>query len=180
MINIIGSRYAEALFQVGEENNNTDKLYQELKEVVDVISSNKDLNGVMKSPLVGKEDKKNLIDVILKGQISPEMNNFLKIVIDKDRVLALQSIEKSFKELLNEKNNVLEGTAITAVAMEDSELTNLEAKLSNKYNKKVTLKNIVDETILGGVLVRLGNEEIDGTVKTRLSKMKENLSQVIS
>ena len=49
-----------------------------------------------------------------------------------------------------------------------------------KYNKNVTLNNIVDETILGGVLVKLGNEEIDGTVRTRLSKMKNQLSQVIS
>jgi len=180
MISVIGSRYAEALFQVGEENNNTDKLYEELKEVVSIIVSNKELSGVIKSPLVGKEDKKNLIENIFKGQISLEISNFLKIVIDKDRVVALQEVEKSFKALLNEKNNILEGTVISAVTMEESELNKLQDKLSNKYNKKVTLKNIVDETILGGVLVRLGNEEIDGTVKTRLSKIKEQLSQVIS
>ena len=56
----------------------------------------------------------------------------------------------------------------------------LEKNLSIKYNKNVTLNNIVDETILGGVLVKLGNEEIDGTVKTRLAKIKNQLSQVIS
>ncbi|MDU7535839.1 MAG: F0F1 ATP synthase subunit delta, partial [Peptostreptococcaceae bacterium] len=60
------------------------------------------------------------------------------------------------------------------------EIKDLEKNLSIKYNKNVTLNNIVDETILGGVLVKLGNEEIDGTVRTRLSKMKNQLSQVIS
>ena len=60
------------------------------------------------------------------------------------------------------------------------EIKDLEKNLSIKYNKNVTLNNIVDKTILGGVLVKLGNEEIDGTVKTRLSKMKKQLSQVIS
>ena len=60
------------------------------------------------------------------------------------------------------------------------QIKKLEEKLSQKYNKNVTLENKVDKSILGGVLVRLGNEEIDGTVKTRLSKVKEQLSQVIS
>ena len=64
--------------------------------------------------------------------------------------------------------------------MEGSELNALQAKLSTKYNKTVILKNEIDKSVLGGVLVRLGNEEIDGTVKYRLDKMKEQLSQVIS
>ena len=73
-----------------------------------------------------------------------------------------------------------ETIAITAVKLSEKEIKDLEKNLSIKYNKNVTLNNIVDETILGGVLVKLGNEEIDGTVRTRLSKMKNQLSQVIS
>ncbi len=180
MINVIASRYAEALFQVGEEINNTENLYEELTQIVDVMDSNKELNGVLRSPLVAKEDKKELIEKIFEGQLSPNMNNFLKIVIDKDRISIASEIKANFKQLLNEKNNVVEGIVTTAVVMEESEIKALEEKLSKKYSKNIALTNIVDETILGGVLVRLGNEEIDGTVKTRLDKMKETLSQVIS
>jgi F-type H+-transporting ATPase subunit delta len=82
--------------------------------------------------------------------------------------------------LLNEKNNILEGIVITAVPMKEEEVKELQTKLSAKYNKTVVLENEVDKSVLGGVLVRLGNEEIDGTVKNRLDKMKEQLSQVIS
>ena len=64
--------------------------------------------------------------------------------------------------------------------MTDEEVKSLEDKLSKKYNKKVILTNIVDSSIIGGVLVRVGNEEIDGTVKSNLAKLKENLSMVIS
>lgn len=180
MINVIAGRYAEALFQVGEELNSTTKLYEELNAVVDTLKSSKDLYSVLKSPLVGKGEKKQIVEKVFCGQISDNLNNFLKIMIDKDRVVAIEAIQKSFKELLNEKNNIIEGTAITAVAMSQEEIKQLEAKLSSKYNKNVTLENKVDESILGGVLVRLGNEEIDGTVKTRLSNMKNQLSQVIS
>ncbi|MEG1284382.1 MAG: F0F1 ATP synthase subunit delta [Romboutsia sp.] len=180
MINVIASRYAEALFQVGEETNSTTNLYEELNAVVDTLKSNKDFYGVLKSPLVGKTDKKSLIEKVFANQISASLSNFLKIIIDKDRVSAIEAVEKSYKELLNEKNNIVEGIAITAISISEEELKNLEAKLSSKYNKNVTLQNEVDQSILGGVLVRLGNEEIDGTVKSRLAKMKDQLSQVIS
>jgi F-type H+-transporting ATPase subunit delta len=180
MINVIAGRYAEALFQVGEETNSTTKLYEELNAVVETLKSNKDFYSVLKAPLVTKGDKKDLVGKVFASQISANLNNFLKIIIDKDRVSAIEAVEKSYKALLNEKNNIIEGIAITAVAMSQEEIKQLEAKLSSKYNKNVTLENKVDESILGGVLVRLGNEEIDGTVKTRLAKMKYQLSQVIS
>lgn len=180
MINVIADRYAQALFEVGEETQTTSELYQELSELVDILNENKDLYNLLKSPLIGREDKKNVMQNIFKNQLSDSMNNFLKIVIDKDRVSTIEHIKESYKSLLNDKNNILEGTAITAVELSEKEIKDLEKNLSIKYNKNVTLKNIVDKTILGGVLVRLGNEEIDGTVKTRLSKMKKQLSQVIS
>ncbi|MEG1257382.1 F0F1 ATP synthase subunit delta [Clostridium sp.] len=180
MINIIASRYAEALFQVGEESNSTEKLYNELKAVVDIIKENTEFSNILKSPIVSKEDKKTLLSNIFGAQIDKEMLNFMKILADKDRLSFLANIQEAFKALLNKKNNILEGIAITAVCMKEDEVKALQAKLSTKYNKTVILKNEVDESILGGVLVRLGNEEIDGTVKNRLDKMKEQLSQVIS
>ena len=180
MINVIADRYAQALFEVGEETQTTSELYQELKQLVDILNENKDLYNFLKSPLIGRDDKKNVMKNIFENQLSKNMNNFLKIVIDKDRMSVIEKIKESYKRLLNDKNNVLEGTAITAVALSEAEIKDLEKNLSKKYNKNVTLTNIVDEAILGGVLVKLGNEEIDGTVRTRLSKMKKQLSQVIS
>ena len=180
MINVIADRYAQALFEVGEETQTTSELYQELEQLVYILNENKDLYNFLKSPLIGREDKKNVMNNIFEDQLSKNMNNFLKIVIDKDRMSAIVNIQESYKNLLNDKNNILEGTVITAVALNEKEIKDLEKNLSTKYNKNVTLTNVVDETILGGVLVKLGNEEIDGTVRTRLSKMKKQLSQVIS
>ena len=180
MINIVASRYAEALFQVGEETDSTDKLYGELKAVVDIVKENKDFSNILRSPLVSKEEKKDLITKVFENKLSQNMINFLKILADKDRLALLADIEKDFKVLLNEKNNILEGIVITAVPMKEEEVKELQTKLSAKYNKTVVLENEVDKSVLGGVLVRLGNEEIDGTVKNRLDKMKEQLSQVIS
>ena len=180
MINVVASRYAEALFQIGEEENLVDLLYSELKAVVDIFSINEQFFNIIKSPIISKKEKIELIDKIFSKGLNSNSINFLKILIEKNRISFIADIAMSYKERLNEKNNIIEGTVITAIPMNQNEINELAKELSKKYNKNVTLENIVDESILGGVLVRLGNEEIDGTVKTRLSKVKEQLSQVIS
>ncbi len=179
MIDVIANRYAEALFQIGEEDNKTDNLYNELKEVSSLMTTNNDLNNVMKSPLVSKNEKIHLIDTLFAGKIDNDLKNFLKVLIEKGRISSIKAIEATYKELLNDKNNIIEGYVISAVSMDDEKIKELEKELSKKYNKNVTLTNKVDKSILGGVLVRLGNTEIDGTIKTRLDGLKNQLSQVI-
>ncbi|MDR0880491.1 MAG: F0F1 ATP synthase subunit delta [Clostridioides sp.] len=180
MINLISNRYAVALFEIGEEDNVSDKLFEELTGVIDVINSNVELMKALKSPLVTDYEKKNLIKAIFANETSKTIQNFLCLLVDKKRFGYILDIQEAFKGMLNEKNNVLEGNVISAIPMSELEIKELEFKLSTKYDKNVVLENIVDETILGGVLVRLGNEEIDGTVKSRLDGLREELSKVIS
>lgn len=180
MIDIIANRYAEALFQLSEDDNITKEIYDELHSVVDIVKSNKDLDNVLKSPLVAKSEKVQLIETLFNNKINNNLKNFLKILVEKGRISSLKSIELTFKQLLNEKNNVIEGTVISAIPLTDEKVKELEKTLSKKYNKNVTLENEVDKSILGGVLVRLGNTQIDGSVKTRLNNIKDQLSQVIS
>ena len=101
MINVIADRYAQALFEVGEETQTTSELYQELSELVDIFNENKDLYNFLKSPLIGREDKKNVMQNIFKNQLSNSMNNFLKLVIDKDRISAIENMKESYKSLLS-------------------------------------------------------------------------------
>ena len=180
MLNTVASRYAQALFQVGEENNCFDSLNMELQLILDTLKQNDELGKALQSPLITKLEKNDLVTSIFSNYICNEMLNFFKILIDNERVCAIDIIAKQFNYLVNEKNNVLEGTVISAIQLKDHELKELEAQLSKKYNKTVILLNKVDHTVLGGLLVRIGNEELDGTIKNHLAKMKENLSQAIS
>ena len=180
MIDIIANRYAEALFQLSEEENITKEIYKELRNVVELVKGNKELDNVLKSPLVAKNEKIQLIEALFNNKINNNLKNFLKILVEKGRISSLKSIELTFKELLNNKNNIIEGTVISAVALTEKQVKELEEKLSKKYNKNVTLENKVDKNILGGVVIRLGNTQIDGSVKTRLDNIKDQLSQVIS
>lgn len=180
MINQVAKRYAEALFELADEQGNISDIYSEVSDLNKVILDNKNLYDVLKSPFVRQEDKKNILEELFKGQVSEYSLNFLKVLIDNQRIIELDGIVSAYKSLFNERNNIEEGTVTTAVALEPEKVSELEQKLSAIYNKKVELENIIDEDILGGVLVRIGNEEIDGTVKSRLRDLKNSLSNLIS
>ena len=180
MISQVANRYAQALFELADENNKASEIYSEIVDLNSVISSNKNLYDVLRSPFITRKDKKNVAIDIFDGKVSKDTKNFLLVLIEKDRTTQLSSIVQAYKQMLNDKLNIAEGKVYTAVPLSPEQISELEKKLSAKYNKKIELVNKIDKDILGGVLVRIGNEEIDGTVKSRLSDLSEMLSQVIS
>ena len=180
MISQVANRYAQALFELADENNKASEIYSEIVDLNSVISSNKNLYDVLRSPFITREDKVNVAIELFDGKVSKDTKNFLLVLIEKDRTTQLSSIVQAYKQMLNDKLNIAEGKVYTAVPLSPEQISELEKKLSAKYNKNIELENKIDKDILGGVLVRIGNEEIDGTVKSRLSDLSEVLSQVIS
>ena len=122
MIDVIANRYAEALFQLSEEENITKEIYSELNDVVDIVKSNKELENVLKSPLISKSEKVELIEKLFSDKINKHLKNFLKILVEKGRINSLKTIETTFKQLLNDKHNIIEGTVISAVPMEEKQI----------------------------------------------------------
>lgn len=180
MIDVVATRYAQALFEVGEESNKLDIFDEELKAIVYILKDNKDFYEALKSPLIQKYEKKTLLESVFSNNVNIEILNFLSILVDKNRISIIDKIYEGFKSLVNNKNNIVEAVAITAIPMKEEKLKQLQDKLSDVTKKTVILKNEVNKNIIGGVLIKLGNEEIDGTVKGRLEKLKEELSQVIA
>ena len=86
MIDVIANRYAEALFQLSEEENITKEIYNELCNVVDIVNANKDLDNVLKSPLIAKVEKIQLIESLFNNKINNDLKNFLKILVEKGRI----------------------------------------------------------------------------------------------
>ncbi len=180
MISQVAIRYAQALFELAEEKNLTSEIYSDIVDLNKVISSNENLYDVLRSPFIVRSEKKNLVTALFEGKVHKDSKNFLMVLVDKDRTTELPSIVQSYKQMMNDKFNIAEGKVYTAVALSQEQISELEKNLSAKYNKNVQLVNKIDKDLLGGVLVRIGNEEIDGTVKSRLEDLGDKLSQVIS
>ena len=173
MYEYLDRRYALALYEVAEQKGKVDEYLGDLREICELIENNKDFFEVIKHPQIGTKQKKKTFINIFKGKIDEELLSFLLIFIEKDRILFLKEKLKEMEKIHLKKLNVLQGIVKTTVPLEENEYNSLVDKLEKKYNKEVILKKEIDPGILGGIYVRIGNDVIDGTVKTRLDDLEK-------
>lgn len=173
MYEYLDKRYALALYQVAEEKNKVDEYLTDLREICELIDNNKDFYEVIKHPQISTKKKKQTFINIFKGKIDEELLSFLLILIEKDRILFLREKLNEMEKIHREKNNTLLAIVKTAVPLLDSEMTKLKTKLEEKYKKNIIITAEVDKSLLGGVYVRVGNDVIDGSIKSKLDEMKD-------
>lgn len=172
MYEYLDRRYALALYKVAEANNKVEQYLNELRAICDLIDSNKNFYEVIKHPQISTKKKKETFINIFKDSIDEELLSFLLILIEKDRILYLREKLNEMEKIHLEKNNTLLAIVKTAVPLLESELNELKDKLEKKYNKTIIITAEVDKSLLGGVYVRVGNDVIDGTVKSKVDELK--------
>jgi F-type H+-transporting ATPase subunit delta len=168
----LDKRYALAFYELVEEKGKVEESLNELAEVVNIINENKDLLEIIKHPDLSTSKKKQLFESIFKGKIDESVLAFLLLIIEKNRILELDGIVEETKKLHFERKNTIEAFVETVVPLTAEERKALVDKLQKKYGKTIILEEQINEAILGGVFVRVGNDIIDGTVKSKLEEMK--------
>lgn len=179
MAELVAKRYASALFDIAFEEQTYEKIKDELNFILDCLKSEPQLYQLLKSPLIAIQEKKDIIFSIFNNRVSQEVFNFLRIIIDKRREGHIEAIVNEYQALADRVKNKVDAVAITAVPMDKQDLLKLQANLSMSSGKNVQLQNQIDPTVIGGVLVKIGDKVIDGTVKSRLAQMQEQLSQIL-
>ncbi|MBS4538324.1 F0F1 ATP synthase subunit delta [Clostridium sp. D2Q-11] len=178
MAELIGKRYAQALFEVGVELEKLEDFRDEIVFIAQAFKEEPKLYTIIQHPKVSKTEKRDIIDSIFKDRVSEEISNLLYILIDKDREKSLQDISDEYVNLYNEKFNIVDAQAYTAVEMNEDAKLKLQEKLSKKLDKKVNLVNIVDKDIIGGVLVKIKDKVIDESIRKQLEMLGKNLQSV--
>ncbi|MCT4585571.1 MAG: F0F1 ATP synthase subunit delta [Peptostreptococcaceae bacterium] len=178
MAELVSARYATALFDVAVEGNKKKELMEELNNINFLFEENKSFMEIYKSPVISNSEKKDLIKKIFEGKVSDYMYNFLSVLVDKNRVSYISGIFNEFKKLYNDSENIAEAIAITAIKLSDEKLEKLKANLCKITNKTIILENQVDKEVIGGMLIKIGEQELDGTLKKRLNEIKENLREI--
>lgn len=177
MVELVTKSYGDVLFELAKEENITEKVCNELKEISEIAKENKEYMVFLTSPQIEKDEKIKTIDNIFSGKISPICLNFLKVLIKNGRISNLFSISNYFTEKFRDDLGIAYVEAITAVAMDDAQKQKLVANLETKLNKKVELNNIVNESLIGGMKIQIGEKLIDASVKTRLNDLQVQLSK---
>lgn len=172
---VVAKRYADALFQIGQEKNMIDQLENELKIVKDVFKNNDQLITFLNHPRVKHEKKIELLEEAFKG-LQDVVVNTLKLLVDRHRVTITPSIIDHFIDKVNDAKGIAEATVYSVRELTDQELGQLKESLAKRFQKnEFKLTNIVDPSILGGLKIRLGNTIYDGTISGKLSRIERNI-----
>lgn len=172
MYEYLDRRYALALYKVAEEKNKVDEYLQDLREICDIIDNNKELKAVIEYPQISTKQKKRIFIDIFKGKIDEELLSFLLILIEKGRILYLREKLNQFEQINLEKKNIVIAQVKSVIEMTDEQTSKLKNKLEKMYNKTVIINHEIDKSIIGGLYVRVGNDVIDGSIKSKLDDMR--------
>lgn len=174
----LARRYAQALFLSSQEKNMLDEVEAELKMVIESIAGSRELAGIIDKDLISPEAKKAVLVKLFDGKIASQTMSFIKLVVDKHREKYLQEILEEYIALADTARNMLEAEVKTASELSPGQQEAIKQGLSSYTGKDVRLKVEVDPSLLGGIMVKIGDKVYDGSARRQLQTLKERLESV--
>ena len=172
MDSILAKRYAKALLELGLEDGNYKAYGEELKTFAEGVALAGPEGQLLFSPVLPVEARKRILEKILEASsLSPLVANFVMLLNERGRFAILRDASRAYSALADERDDVLRGVIQTAVELDASQMSGIRSALNIYTGKKVVLTQKVDPSIIGGVIARLGDLEVDGSVRTQLRKL---------
>jgi len=173
--NDIARVYANSIFDIAKEKNILPQVEEELKAVSDVIAEDETFKNYLNTPGITKDIKKEFIDKVFAGKISEYIVNLLKLLIDNSRQETINEIYEAFVELNDIANNRQRITVITQSNLNATLLDKIKLEIGKKLDKEIIVTEQVDESILGGIIIKIGDLVIDGSLAKGLKNIRRNL-----
>lgn len=170
----VAKRYAQALFEVGKEKGLLDQLLEDLVELSQVVA-HPTLAQVLDNPKIPFSAKRDLVKRFL-GDRTPYLLSFLDLIISKNRMSSVEQIRETYQRLLHADRGIEVAQVTTAVALARDEEERLAQRLAAITGKQVILELKVDPSILGGLVARIGDRVIDGSVMNKLKALRAELA----
>ena len=174
-MSVVGDRYAESLFDLAKEENKVTQYLDDIKLVGEVLDSDPQIVQFFNHVLIENDKKIQLLDQSFKGNVDQYVLNFLKLLVQSRRIRYIDDIVKSYINLSNQYLGIKEGMIYTPYELTDQQIQDIEKAISQKENKKVTLKVSIDPSLLGGIKVQIANRIYDGTIKNKVEMLKKEL-----
>jgi F-type H+-transporting ATPase subunit delta len=168
--------YAEALFDVAKERGKLDAIRDELAQFADALESNRELQVFFFSPYFSSAEKVEGLKRAVSGA-DQELVNFLELLIEKGRMTEVFRIRREFEELWKRENRQLEVTVTSAVELDPAVVARVGEEIERQTGQKVDLASDVDEDILGGIVLQVGNMVLDASIRSRLEKLRKSVAQ---
>lgn len=174
----VATQYASAIMQLASDTNADKTVLENLRSVNHVISGNQELEVILRHPSVPAGEKKQLIISIFGGKVHELTLRLLEMLTDRRRLEILPYVEREFEKLWRERQNIVVGTLLYAEKPESRALQEIKEKLQKQLGKHIELTEQEDKSLIGGFVLRLGDQVIDGSLKGRLQSIEKALLSV--
>ena len=177
MADMLVQGYAEALFRVVQAEGELDRVEDELFHFGKLLEKNHELKQALSDQGIDKSQREKVLDELLSDKVSPHTLGLLSFIVGQGRARQMPQILDLVSKLAAEARQSVVAEVRTAVPLDDAQQAQLAESLSKATNKNVTLKVMVDPSVLGGVVAKVGDTVIDGSIKRRLDQLKEQVSR---
>ena len=175
---VIERRYAKALILIGKEDGNAWKYRDELGSFVSVLDTEQEFENVISNPLYPEEDRLRSLEAVIDAMgVSDVVKSFLKLLFKKRRMGHIRGINEVYGKLVDELDGIVRADVISASALSDDVVEKIRAALSKMTGKKVVLSIDQDPSLIGGIITKVGDMILDGSIRTQLLSMKESLKK---
>ncbi|MCI8505781.1 MAG: F0F1 ATP synthase subunit delta [Lachnospiraceae bacterium] len=179
MAKLIAKTYGEALFETALEKKKIDEMYEEAQGIQAVLSENPKLVRLFNHPNIIKEEKLQVVEAVFASRLSQEMTGFLRIVIEKGRQNELDGIFDWFIAKVKEHKKIGIAYVTSAAALSDRQKNQVEKKLlATTAYEAFEIHFSVDESLIGGLVIRIGDRVVDSSIKSRLYEMRKELMKI--
>jgi ATP synthase F1 delta subunit len=167
--------YASALFDVARERGRIDEVREQLAQFADAVDGDRDLQVFFFSPYLSSAEKREGMKRAISGA-EPELINFLELLIEKQRMPEIFPIRRQFDELWKRENRRIDVTVTSAVELDPAVVRRIGEQVERQTGEEVDLSSRVDDGILGGIVLQVGNMVLDASIRSRLEKLRKTVA----
>ncbi len=179
MAKLVSTTYGDALFELAKEQDKMDALAQEVKAVLEIFAQNPEFSKLMNHPKVGKDEKLQVVKEVFDTRADKELVGFLRLVVEKDRYAQIDEILTYFLDRVKEEKGIGVAYVTSAVKLSDEQKKQIEQKLleTTKFNQ-MEMNYVLDESLVGGLVIRIGDKVVDSSVKSKLNELTKQLMKI--
>ena len=174
----LGRRYARAIFDLGTDQKNLDKVGADLRGLAAAMKESGELVSVLTNPAIRRADRKKVIDALIgKLGATALTKTVVALLLDRERLASLPSISRELDAMIEAKAGVVSAEVVSAQPLSKAQLESIVAALEKISGKKVEVEKREDPALLGGVVAKLGDTVYDGSLRTQLRTLRDDLSR---
>lgn len=171
----VGRVYAQSLIELAQDAGEVDAIAEEVAGLLPLVEPGGELYLLVTNPAISTDERSKIVSRVFEGKVSDLLYRFLQVVASKGRLGSLQTILGGYLMLVTEARGLINVDAYVATAMDPDTAARVAEQIGNSLGKQVTLRQHVDESLIGGLKIKVGDKLIDASVASQLNQMKRNM-----